>query len=306
MRDSLEALVGGDAALWRQRGRGLIRACGSDRVRFLNGMVSNQIEGLAPERAVYACQLDRKGHLLGDLWVIVLEDEVLLDIAPGRVETVFALLQKHVIADQVVLENRSSGWSAVSFEGAGAAASVGRAPLAPGAAAREGEAVWLGGGALSEQGIRLLGPEEAIEAAVLRSGLEELRPAQLEVLRIEHFVPAWGAELDERTFPAEARLDGSAVSFTKGCYIGQEIAARIHARGAVNRLLVMLAAEREMEPGAEISLDGRKLGTVTSAARSPLHGPLALGFVRSAHAEPGTALQVAGVPARVAGPPFPE
>ena len=114
----------------------------------------------------------------------------------------------------------------------------------------------------------------------------------------------FGVDMDERTFPAEARLDGSAVSFSKGCYVGQEIVARIESRGAVNRLLVQLEAEAPVEVGEEIAREGRALGSVTSAAVSPRRGPLAMGYVRSKAAEPGTELQIAGRPARIAGPPF--
>ena len=119
----------------------------------------------------------------------------------------------------------------------------------------------------------------------------------LEVLRIEAGRPRFGAELGEETLPAEVRLGESAVSFTKGCYTGQEVVARMASRGRVGHLLVGLALEAGdaplPAPGTQLRREGTAVGEVTSSARSPEAGPIALGFVRAAHAGPGARLELA-------------
>ena len=107
-------------------------------------------------------------------------------------------------------------------------------------------------------------------------------------IRVRH--PRWGRELHERIFPAEAGLDASAVSFDKGCYIGQEIVARIHSRGAVNRTLVRLQCETAVEPGDEVQANARRIGEVTSA--SALGPPQALAYLKNDYAEPGSQVQI--------------
>jgi folate-binding protein YgfZ len=132
-------------------------------------------------------------------------------------------------------------------------------------------------------------------------------PAALDVLRVEAGIPRADAELGEDVLPAEARLLERAVSFTKGCYTGQEVVARMHSRGRVGHLLVgvALAADAPLPgPGEALVHAGTPVGALTSAALSPRTGPIGLGFVRAAHAEPGTELVCAGAPARIVTLPF--
>ena len=280
----------------------IIRITGGDRVRFLDGMVSNDVARLATGRGLPALQLDRKGHVLAELSVVALADALLLDVDAGRGDTVFELLEKHLIADDVVLERRDD-WLHAGFEGPGAAAAAGAPELAPGAVAIDGELLWLAGGDLDPAGARLLGPSAEVQARVAASGLRRLSDEQAEILRVEALRPRFGTDYGERGFPAEARLE-RAVSYGKGCYLGQEIVARIHARGAVNRLLVQLEAERAVAAGDAILVDGRASGQVTSAVLSPARGALALGMVKRDHARPGTAVTIGAVAAVVAGPPL--
>src|SRR5207245_3582017 len=119
----------------------------------------------------------------------------------------------------------------------------------------------------------------------------------LEVLRIEAAVPKWGVDMDETTIPNEAGLEARAISYDKGCYIGQETIARIKTYGHVNRQLVQLAAPGEVLPGAKLSAGGGEVGQVTSVARSNRLGKvLALGYVRREVASPGTKLMVGQQP----------
>ncbi len=307
MDERFAELTGSPSLYRRQPDRGILRATGSDRTRFLNGMLSNDVASLETGQACYATQLDRKGHVVADLWALALEDAFLLDTAPGRGGVILELLEKHIIADDVEFEDLSAAWGRIDFEGPEARAACGAPALEPNAVATGradgAEWLWVGGGGLSADGVRALGPREALEALIERAGLDELSSEHAEILRIERFLPAYGVDLGERSFPAEARLD-HALSFTKGCYIGQEIVARIDSRGAVNRLLVQLHAAAPVEPGAKITARGRPVGSVTSAAVSPSQGALALGYVKSELAVPGTALQIGDITATVAGPPL--
>ena len=309
MREDFAELTGGPAAFRRQPERGLLVVTGGDRMRFLNGMVSNDVAKLAPGQTCYATQLDRKGHVLADLWLLVLDGAIWLDLADARAGVVAEMLEKHVIADDVVIEDRSAAWTCVDFEGPGARAALGAQAPALEAdqvereSADSGERVWFGGAELTDQGVRLLAPTASADALAESCGLPELSDPHAEILRIARFRPRYGVDLDERSFPAEARLE-RALSFSKGCYIGQEIVARIESRGAVNKLLVSLAAEGQIAPGAAIQADGREVGKVTSAAVWPGRGAIALGYVKKAHAAPGTRVAIDGVPAEVTGPPL--
>jgi len=155
---------------------------------------------------------------------------------------------------------------------------------------------------VGEEGLRVLGGPAAVDRIEADLGLEHLGAEIVEWLRIDALRPAIGTDVTERSFPQEARLESSCVSFAKGCYIGQEIVARIQSRGSVNRLLVRLEAEEPLSAGGQISIDGRGVGQVTSAAHVPTHGCRALGYVRAEHAHAGVQVHVASVPARITGP----
>lgn len=262
-------------------------------------MLSCDVATAAPGAARAGLQLDRKGHILAELWLLVLDDAALLDTAPGTESALLEILDKHVIADDVTLE-RVSGWDQVGIEGPGAAGAIAPRSPAPGEFERDEEGrIWVAGGSLGPDGARVLGERAAIAELREVLGLPTLSGEDCEVLRIEAFQPAYRLDFSERSFPQEARLEGR-VSFTKGCYIGQEIVARIESRGAVNRLLVKLRPEAPVAPGAEIRSQGNSVGQVTSAADSAATGPVALGYVKRSLAEPGTRLDVEGIAARVA------
>ncbi|RLA27069.1 MAG: hypothetical protein DRR15_18965 [Gammaproteobacteria bacterium] len=163
-----------------------------------------------------------------------------------------------------------------------------------------------------EVGYQLLAPAgsgEAVAGEIEAAGSESvpmfMGEKALEVLRIEAGIPRFGAEIDETVLPAEARL-GRAVARSKGCYVGQEVVARMEAAGRVSHLLVGLALGEGPipEPGSEITVDGKRVGEVTSSCRSALAGSIALGFVRVAHSATGTELCAGDRPVRVAALPF--
>jgi aminomethyltransferase len=154
--------------------------------------------------------------------------------------------------------------------------------------------VWLAGGSLGADGVRVLAPRALLPELRARAGLRELTPDEREVLRIEAGIPAFGAELSDRTFPQEAHLE-HAFSLSKGCYVGQEIVARIASRGAVNRSLVRLRTRALVAAGAEIRAGDVAVGQVTSSALSPASGPIALGYVKVAAATAGAVVAIDGV-----------
>ena len=215
MSSSFEQVVGSGAASRRLPGAELIRVTGADRVRFLDGMLTNDVERLAAGEAREALQLDRKGHVLALCSVLILDEEVLLVAEEGTGGPLFDALEKHVIADDVTLE-RLEDWEGLAFEGPGAraaAAALGTPAPEVGRFERvewHGQAlIWLGGGSLGPDGWRALGPSSALERLGPAAGLPDLADEAAEVLRIETGRPAWGADLSERNFPPGGAARGT-------------------------------------------------------------------------------------------------
>ncbi|HXZ85171.1 MAG TPA: glycine cleavage T C-terminal barrel domain-containing protein [Myxococcota bacterium] len=307
MADTFFGVTGARAAWRALPGRGLVRATGADRVRFLNGMLTADVAKLAAGETAPALQLDRKGHVLAELVVLADPDAVLLDVAPGCEGELVKSLEKHVIADDVAFASLSEGVRQLAVEGPDARAAVraaGGATPEPGRFARADFAgapvLWLGEGALTREGLRAIAPRAVADELAARLALPALGEAEAEVLRIDAAIPALGRDVTARNFPQEARLE-RAVSFKKGCYVGQEIVARIASRGAVHRVLVKLRTDALVPSGAEVSLGDAVIGQVTSSAESLATGAIALAYLKVEHAAPGQRVMVSGVPGEVAG-----
>jgi folate-binding protein YgfZ len=321
------AAVRRSAGLFRLRDRGLIAISGDDRQRWLDGMLTNDVAGLRPgfERSgCYALLLTPKGRIVADLHVLLRDDCYWLETAAGAVGDAIECLRRHVIADAVEIADISTDVDRLALEGPAAPqvlAAVGNQPPAlPPEMARDAwielevagaPVVVAHYGWSGEQAFQLFVPaghgeaaRELLAAAGSPLGLVDADPETLEILRIEAGVPALGTELDQSVLPAEARL-GEAVCATKGCYVGQEVVARMETAGRVSHLLVGLALDQGVpEEGAEVRAGSAVVGEITSSCRSALAGPIALAFVRSAHAEPGTSLQVGSELVRVVPLPF--
>ena len=298
MTSLFETETGTRAAVRDLCDRGLVRVTGADRVRFLNGMLSNDVAKLAPGGASPMLQLDRKGHVQAELWVLAEADALLLDVAPGLEADLCAVLEKHIIADDVALASATREIGQLGLEGPGAREAALRVGGADPQARRfettsyRGEPlVWIAGGSLGDEGLRVLSPRALLPALRSELALPELAREQIEALRIEAAIPKLGSDLTPRNFPQEARLE-HAFSLAKGCYVGQEIVARIASRGAVNRLLVKLRTRALVAPGSEIRLADTVVGQVTSSATSLSSGPIALGYVRVGDARAGVELQI--------------
>jgi folate-binding protein YgfZ len=312
------------AGLFRLTDRGLVLVEGADRVRWLNGMLSNDVAALAPGRegsGCYALLLTRIGRIVTDVHVLLREGSFWLETEQAAVAPLLATLGKFIIADDVRLSEASAGWSRLALEGPAASAIFASAAgeparLGPDAAddfAIAGVPVVAGAwGVSGEDALQLFVPagrEEAVAQALRRAGsghsLTLAGEEALEILRVEAGTPRFGRELSEAVLPAEVGLT-RAVSTTKGCYTGQEIVARMASRGGLSHALVGLALAGGALPGAGsvVSAQGARVGEVTSAALSPRAGAIALGFVRRASAEPGTELELPSGSARVAALPF--
>jgi folate-binding protein YgfZ len=304
--------------------RGLIEVSGGDRVRWLDGMLSNDVTSLemgGENSGCYATTLTAKGRIVADLHVLLCDDAFWLETAASAVQPLIDHFERHLIADDVVLRDISSSVERFSVEGPQSHALLVRASETPLALSLDSCAVvriaktdvvtarygWSG-----ELAFQLLVPTGAGEAVV--GAIENAADVRdsimmgektLTVLRIEAGIPLFGAEIDETVLPAEARL-GRAVAKSKGCYVGQEVVARMEAAGRVSHLLVGLSLEDGPLPesGCEIWADAKRVGEVTSRCVSERAGAIALAFVRAAHAAPGTRLRVGDRVAEVAELPF--
>lgn len=307
------------AGLFRLDDRGLVAVRGDDARDWLNRMLSNDVSGLEPEgpvSGVYALLLTTRGGIVADLHVMARLDGFWLETGREAVGAVLETLGKLVVADDVELEDRSGAFSRFALEGPAAPAvvegAVGRAlALSPDGATEvriaDAPAVVAAFGWSGLPAFQLFVPPadaERVESALLAAGapvgLVRAEPDTLEGLRVEAGIPRLGAELDRDVLPAEAHLD-HAVSHTKGCYVGQEIVARVRTRGSVNHLLVGLSFGADVPPavGTQLRMGERKVGEVTSVARSARLGAIGLGFVRREHSEPGSPLDADGVAATV-------
>lgn len=299
--------------------RRLLSASGGDRVDFLQGMVSNDVRGLTAGGGLYAALLNQTGKVVTDLRLYAAADRLLLDVLAWREAALRESLQRFLVADDVELEP-ATDQPLLQIEGPLAAAVVGEAlgvaavPSAPlahattvfaGAALRVVRASEAGG-----EGVLICGPADVAAAlfdACREAGAIPAGLAAIDRLRIESGIAWPGIDMDETTLIMETGRE-SAISYTKGCYLGQEVVERIAARGHVNRQLAGLVLDGEALParGTALLADGRAVGYVTSAVRSPLlQRPIALAIVQCKHATQGERLEVAdGAAATIAALPF--
>jgi folate-binding protein YgfZ len=296
---------------------------GRDRASFLQGMLSNDVKALAPGQGRAAAFLDAHGKVMALLRVYALADRLLLELPPGLTQKTLLLLDKYLISEKATFEPMDEAYAVLSVQGPSATALLaGLAGQALDLAPHAHVEASLGGVPArvvqrSEFGARpgffiWTAPDAApaLRAAVGAAGAVSVEPGVAEVLRVEAGEPAYGQDVDESVILPETALE-RLVSYTKGCYIGQEVVARVKYRGHVNRALtgLRLEGERVPEPGSVVVAGERDIGRVTSAVRSlGLGVPIALGYVRREHLEPGSEVMVrideALVPARVTPPPF--
>jgi folate-binding protein YgfZ len=291
--------------------RGIIGLTGADRLRWLNGQITNDVKHLKVGEGKLAAVLNVKGHILADLAVYGLSDSVWIDLNRDRAQTVRDAFDRYIVADDVVVENASDrlsrlmlvGPEARRVMGEAAGGAVGDLPPWHHVEARLDDlevrivaARWLG-----LPGYDLIAPADAAgrlwETLMNLGRPRGLRPvgmAALSLLRIEAGWPWYGVDFDDGNLLMEA-LTPDHVSLTKGCYLGQEVVIRIEHQGHLNKRLSGLLVSGETVPsaGAALFSGERKVGTVTSAVFSPARRQvIALGTVRREAWDPGTKLRV--------------
>lgn len=308
------ALTGGCGLLDRSE-RGKLALSGRGAKEFLAGQVTNDTEALYPGSGCYAAFLTPKGKMLGDLRVLDLGDELHLDTERVALQALFDMIRRFKIGYDVQLHKRTVESSLLSLIGPSAFDVAARAideKLELGDAEHSNVRVEIDGVATTvvrtDLGVDLIcdaSSHESVCDTLLAAGAQPTSEAAGEIVRVEHGRPRYGIDLDDTVIPQEAGLNERAVSFTKGCYVGQETVARLFYKGKPNRHLRGLRLSAPAEPGVELQLGERVVGHLTSAVLSPTHGSIGLALVRR-EAEPGSTVSVGadGLGAEVIELPF--
>ncbi len=314
------------AALIDRSNRGRIVVSGADRAAYLQGLLTNDVVALKAGQGCYAAYLTAQGRMIADLHVYELGDVMLLTMAGDVKDGVLAKLDQFIFTEDVQLGDVTDTFAQIAVVGPQAAQAIAGVVtglslerlrnLAEHANVR---APWDGGAAIvtritdtGEPGFDLY--VERAQAGALKTALGAVDVVEAdepvaEALRIESGVPLFRRDMGEDTIPLEAGIESRAISFTKGCYVGQEVVIRVLHRGhgRVARRLVGLLIDGQLvpAPGAVIRSGDREVGRVTSGTQSPaLKRPIALGYVHRDFVEPGTKLIVGDASAEVTTLPF--
>ena len=318
--------------------RGRIVVSGADRASFLQGLLTNDVVALKAGQGCYAAYLTAQGRMIADLDVYELGDVMLLVLPRDVKDTVIAKLDQVIFSEDVQLGDVTDTFAQMAVIGPESASLVARVlgvavetlgamadhgnlrtswPASPSLdAARDGgtggSVIVTRAAGTGEPGFDLhvesaRGGE--LRRALIEAGAAEVDADTAEAIRIEAGVPLFHRDMDEETIPLEAGIESRAVSFSKGCYVGQEVIIRVLHRGhgRVARRLVGLRFQGDVVPpaGARIRAGDREIGEVTSSTRSPsLQAPIALGYVHRDFVEPGTKVTVEGAQAEVVTLPF--
>ena len=304
--------------------RAKISLTGADRVRWLNGMVTNNIRDLAADRGVYAFLLNPQGHILGDLYAYNRGDSILIDTDRSQLEKILATFDHYIIMDDVEVKNLSDELTALGITGPKARAVLSKAgiavpemqPLQAVEATCECDCdcvkctVVRGQDSETESYDLWLSPSEVSKTwdALLAAGASPVGFEAIELQRIVSGVPLYGVDIRERDLPQETEQE-RALNFNKGCYVGQEIIERIRSRGAVHRKFSGFIADgvAAIPPGNKIVAGEKEVGEITSVAALDLRGvkkTVALGYLRREVSTPGREVAIAGVKAIVASLPI--
>jgi folate-binding protein YgfZ len=305
--------------------RGLIVVSGSDRATYLQGLLTNDIVGLKSGTGCYAAYLTPQGRMITDLFVYELGDVMLLALPRPQKDAVLAKLDQLVFAEDVQLGDVTATFLATGIVGPSAPATLadilglavddlGMMPEHGNRRATfEDRPVILtrtsDTGAMGFDVYVESAKADLFRTALMSNGVQNLDPETAEVIRIEAGIPKFNQDMDEDTIPLEAGIESQAISFSKGCYVGQEVIIRVLHRGhgRVARKLAGLVTEGEASPsiGARVTSNGREIGNVTSAAISPtLNRPVALAYLHRDFLAEGTAVMVDDVNASVERLPF--
>ena len=313
------------AAMVDRSDRGRIVVSGADRASYLQGLVTNDVVALKPGQGCYAAYLTPQGRMIADLFVYEVGDVMLLTVPREQKDGVMAKLDQFIFSEDVQLGDVTESFFAIAIVGPEAArivggligCPVGEIDVLPEHGNRRAA---FGGGAAIVTRITDTGEtgydvyverpqSEALRRALADAGVPAADPETVEAIRIEAGVPKFNVDMDAETIPLEAGIEPRAISLSKGCYVGQEVIIRVLHRGhgRVARKLVGLVLEGAAVPasGADVTVESRVIGHVTSSTRSPaLERPIALAYLHRDFLAPGTAVSVAGNPAVVTALPF--
>src|SRR5580693_3312663 len=320
VRSEFAALISG-CGIYDLSSRVKIALTGGDRVRWLNGMVTNNIRDLAQGQGIYAFLLNPQGHILGDLYAYNRGDSIMIDIDQSQSEKLLANFDHYIIMDDVEVANLSDKLTAIGIAGPKAAEVLHATgfeisklePLQFADVTWRNVAVTVirGDNASVESYELWLSPAQVrlLEDALTKAGGTRGSATALELLRIAAGIPRYGQDIRERDLPQETEQP-RALHFSKGCYIGQEIVERIRSRGNVHRKFTGFEVHGSLPaPGTKIQVDGRDIGEITSTASLPFDGGerlVALGYIRREMSAPGKEFQVGDARLAVAALPFSE
>jgi tRNA-modifying protein YgfZ len=293
--DAHRAMTKGCAVVDRSE-RGKLALTGPEAKDFMQGQVTNDVEGLEPGSGCYAAFLTHKGKMLGDLRILDAGSELLLDCERVALQDLFTMIRRYKLGRDVELHKRTLESGLLSLIGPDARRVAGATDLPQEEHAHR--AGRIGGAAVrliaSDLGVDVLceaADTEPVAAALIAAGAVPAAEDAAEVRRVETGRPRYGIDLDDNVIPQEAGLNERAVSFEKGCYVGQETVARLHFRGKPNRHLRGLRLSGPAASGDALRLGEREVGRLGSVVASPRYGPIALALVRR-EAQPGDTLAV--------------
>lgn len=286
------------AGVFDRGDRGKVRAEGADRLRFLHGMVTNTVESLAENQGNYSAVTSARGQTLLDVWVHRLENGIWMETEAGLAAKLIETLNRYLIADDVALSDESDAWTIFGVQGPEAHEVIGQivdrvSPDLPEhhTVVRdfEGVPIWVAARSFTgEPGCDLRIAREradSLRRALVSAGGTPIGQRVAKILRVEAGIPRYGAEIDESVAPLEAGLYG-AVDFDKGCYIGQEVIAKMHFRGRPRRYLTGLLLDNSA--CGEVAVDGKPVGRITTCVNSlGLNRIIALAIMRRGHHEVG-------------------
>ncbi len=317
-RGEYEALTS-SAGLVDLSSRTQIELVGPDRQTFLHNLCTNEIRRLQPGAGCEAFLCNAQGHVLALVYVFAGADSLVIDTVPGQEEKLLAQLDRYLIREKVELRGRSAQWGELLLAGPGAEEILRRFVtqlpeqlFQHTAATIAGAEVWLRRVDITRPHGYLIAAErsaiEGVTKALVAAGATLCGASALETARIEAGTPYFGCDVTDANLPQEIARDARAISFVKGCYIGQETVARLDSLGHVNRTLVGVKFAQTDVPSASTELTdetGKVVGQVTSATfSSRVDAPLALAFVRRGHNTPGTKLNSARASAEVVALPL--
>jgi folate-binding protein YgfZ len=317
IRQEFQALVSG-CGIYRSD-RALLSLTGADRIRWLNGMVTNNVRDLAVGHGVYAFVLNPQGHIQADVYAFHRGEDLVVETEASQRDSLLQILDRYIIMDDVEVEDLTGKVRVLGVTGPKAKEVLGQTgwsvPTLSPLQFAELDANGVKAAMVRSDNPCVLSYELWVAAdefestwnRFLGAGVQEIRERALETLRVACGIPKLGVDIRQRDLPQETGQD-RALNFSKGCYIGQEIVERIRSRGAVHRMFMGFEFDgTPASPGTKVQSDGKDVGEITSVAALPAENDLralALGYIRKEFTSPDKTLSAGDTRVRVTTLPF--